>query len=79
MKNKERFFWIILSMFLLVFSGVSFFSPNLWAFQSNSKINDYLGRFEYLFRFLVENYVEEVPVEELYEGALEGLGRARSR
>ena len=73
MKNKERFFWIILSAFLIVFSGVSFFAPSLWAYQSNSETKDYLSRFEYLFNFLIENYVDEVPVEVLYEGALKGL------
>ncbi|MDA3938609.1 MAG: S41 family peptidase [Spirochaetia bacterium] len=73
MKNKERFFWIILSAFLIVFSGVSFFGPNLLAYQSNSETREYLDKFEYLFQFLVENYVDEVPLEDLYEGALKGL------
>ena len=73
MKNKERFFWIILSAFLIVFSGVSFFGPNLFAYQSNSETKVYLEKFEYLFQFLIDNYVDEVPVEELYEGALKGL------
>ncbi len=73
MKNKERFFWIILSAVLIVFSGVTFFAPGLWAYQSNSETKDYLSRFEYLFNFLIENYVDEVPVEVLYEGALKGL------
>lgn len=73
MKNKERFFWIILSVFLLVFSGVSFFGPNLLAYQSNSETREYLEKFEYLFQFLIDNYVDEVPVEDLYEGALKGL------
>lgn len=73
MKNKERFFWIILSAFLIVFSGVSFFGPNLLAYQSNSETQEYLEKFEYLFQFLIDNYVDEVPVEELYEGALKGL------
>lgn len=73
MKNKERFFWIILSAFLLVFSGVSFFAPSLWAYQSSSETKNYLSRFEYLFNYLIENYVDEVPVEVLYEGALKGL------
>jgi carboxyl-terminal processing protease len=73
MKNKERFFWILLSAFLIVFSGVSFFGPNLLAYQSNSETREYLDKFEYLFQFLIENYVDEVPVEDLYEGALKGL------
>ncbi len=73
MKNKERFFWIILSAILIVFSGVTFFAPGLWAYQSNSETREYLSRFEYLFNFLIENYVDEVPVEVLYEGALKGL------
>ncbi len=73
MKNKERFFWIILSAFLIVFSGVLFFAPNLTAYQSNSETRAYLDKFEYLFQFLIDNYVDEVPVEVLYEGALKGL------
>lgn len=73
MKNKERFFWIILSAFLVVFSMVSFFGPNLIAYQSNSETQAYLDKFEYLFQFLIDNYVDEVPVEDLYEGALKGL------
>jgi carboxyl-terminal processing protease len=73
MRNKERFFWVILSAFLVIFSGLMFFAPNLLAYQSNSETRDYLDKFEYLFQFLIENYVDEVPVEDLYEGALKGL------
>jgi len=73
MKNKERFFWIILSAFLIVFSMVSFFGPNLIAYQTNTETREYLDKFEYLFQFLIDNYVDEVPVEDLYEGALKGL------
>ncbi len=73
MKKKERFFWIIICAFLLVFSGVSFFGPNLLAYQSNSETKEYLDRFDYLFQFLLKNYVDEVPVKTLYEGALKGM------
>ncbi len=73
MKKRERFIWIIICAFLLVFSGVSFFGPNLLAYRANSETKEYLDRFDYLFQFLLENYVDEVPVKTLYEGALKGM------
>ncbi len=73
MKNKERVLWIAVTVFLIAFSAFSLSAAKLSAQQSGNEVNDYLGRFEYLFQFLLQNYVDEVPPKQLYEGALKGM------
>ncbi len=73
MKNKERVLWIAVTVFLIAFSVFSLVAPKASALQSNSEVNDYLGRFEYIFQFLLQNYVDEVPPKQLYEGAMKGM------
>ncbi|RKX91196.1 MAG: S41 family peptidase [Spirochaetes bacterium] len=73
MKNKERVLWVALTAFLIAFSAFAFTTPKLSALQSGNEVNDYLGSFEYLFQFLLQNYVDEGPPKQLYEGALKGM------
>lgn len=73
MKNKERVLWVAATAFLIAFAAFAFTTPKLSALQSGGEVNDYLGRFEYLFQFLLQNYVDEVPPKQLYEGALKGM------
>ncbi len=73
MKNKERVLWIAVTVFLIAFSVFSLVAPKASALQSNNEVNDYLGRFEYIFQFLLQNYVDEVPPKQLYEGAMKGM------
>ncbi len=73
MKNKERVLWVAVTAFLIAFSAFAFTTPKLSALQSGNEVNDYLSRFEYLFQFLLQNYVDEVPPKQLYEGALKGM------
>ena len=73
MKNKERVLWVAVTAFLIAFSAFAFTTLKLSALQSGNEVNDYLGRFEYLFQFLLQNYVDEVPPKQLYEGALKGM------
>ncbi len=73
MKNKERVLWVAVTAFLIAFTAFAFTTPKLSALQSGDEVNDYLSRFEYIFQFLLQNYVDEVPPKQLYEGAMKGM------
>ncbi|MFP4180093.1 MAG: S41 family peptidase [Spirochaetaceae bacterium] len=74
MKIRERTTWIAVSAFLAVFAGAAAFSPHfLFADKGSENTQQYINRLQYAFDFILNNYVEEVPAEELYEGAMEGL------
>ena len=49
------------------------FAPGAFADSSNRNIQRYISLFEQVFRFVHENYVDEVEPEVLFEGALNGL------
>ncbi len=73
MKNKERFLWIAVTVFLAASSVFLLVAPKAIASPSSNETKEYLGRFEYLFQFLLQNYVDKVPPKQLYEGALKGM------
>ncbi|MFO7849918.1 MAG: S41 family peptidase [Spirochaetia bacterium] len=73
MKNRERTKWIAVTAFLAVFAGAVAFSPFLLFAEQKEDTQQYINRLQYAFDFILENYVEEVPAEELFEGAMEGL------
>ena len=39
----------------------------------NSETDQYLLMFDYLFKYVQNHYVDEIPAEQLYEGAVNGL------
>ncbi len=73
MKNKERILWITITIFLTVGSVFLLVTPKAIASPANNETREYLGRFEYLFQFLLNNYVDKIPPKQLYEGALKGM------
>lgn len=73
MKNKERVLWVAVTVFLTVFSVFLLTAPKVIASPSSKEANEYLGRFDYLFHFLLQNYVDKIPPKQLYEGALKGM------
>jgi len=75
MKNqpKERITWISLTGVVLLCMTLLIFAPGAFADSSNRNIQRYISLFEQVFRFVHENYVDEVEPEVLFEGALNGL------
>ncbi len=74
MKRGERTAWIAVTAFVAVFAGGLALSPNLlFADQSGADSQYYVNRLQYAFDFILNNYVDRVPAEQLYEGAMKGL------
>jgi carboxyl-terminal processing protease len=73
MKTLDRYTWIGVSVFIFVFALAATFAPTLIAQQTDTETQNYISRIEYAFNFILKNYVDEVPPEELYEGAMKGL------
>lgn len=71
--HKERFIWIALSVVLTAALAVVFISPSVIAQSRQERTEELLREFEQVFRFVQQNYVEEVPPETLLEGAMKGL------
>lgn len=73
MKSKERLAWVLGTFILiLLFIGLGTV-PGLTAESKDSETETYLSMLGFLFRYVQENYVDEVSAETLYEGAVEGL------
>ena len=74
MKRGERTAWIAVTAFVAVFAGGITLSPHLlFADQSGAESHYYINRLQYAFEFILNNYVDQVPAEQLYEGAMKGL------
>ncbi|WP_319559886.1 S41 family peptidase [Marispirochaeta sp.] len=65
---------LIMATVLAVFISFSALSnPILTAESSATDTQEYLNMFNFLFRYVQENYVEEIDPETLYMGAIKGL------
>jgi len=73
MKSKERLAWVICTVLLvLLFTGIGA-APQLTAETKDTETETYLSMLGFLFKYIQENYVDEVSSETLYEGAVNGL------
>lgn len=73
MKNGDKLTWVGTACALFIFGLVVTFNPGISAQQSSQETQQYIDRIQYAFNFILQNYVDEVPAEELYEGAMQGL------
>ncbi len=73
MKMKERYMWLIIGAFCLSLISIFVFAPTARADSQNREAEEYLTLFEQVFKFVQNNYVDEVSSRSLFEGALEGL------
>ncbi len=73
MKNREKITWFVLATGVFVFGLVMTFTPRLEAQQTDQITQQYMDRIQYALNFILQNYVEEVPPEKLYEGAMKGI------
>ncbi len=71
-RRRERTFWAGLTSVSVGLVLLLAVAPSVFA-QSFSDTDRVLSIFENIFRFVEENYVEDVDPEMLLEGALEGL------
>jgi carboxyl-terminal processing protease len=73
MRRNDRFFWILTGAFFLVFTVALTFAPRVIADTAKNDTQEYLRMLDYLFMLVKNNYVEDIPAEKLYEGAVKGL------
>ncbi len=72
-KKTERILWIsVCSLLVFVIAGLIVI-PKAIAQERDPESEQYLKQLEQVFYFVQENYVEEVPPEQLFKGALKGL------
>lgn len=73
MQLKERRVWVLSTLFvILIFTGLGIV-PLLTAETRDAETETYLSMLGFLFKYVQENYVDEVSPETLYEGAVKGL------
>ena len=75
MKNKERIIWLGVTVALAAAFILATASP-MRALSSRSGNDKYIESISVLFDFVLNNYVDEVSPQQLYEGAAEGLFEA---
>ncbi len=74
MKRKtERTLWASLGLSLIVALGVALFPTGLEAQSGEQNANEYLWTLEDAYRLILKNYADEIPPEQLFEGAIKGL------
>lgn len=72
MKNKERIIWVTVTVVLAAAFVLTTASP-MRASSSNSGNDKYMDNLSVLFDFVLNNFVDEVSPQQLYEGAADGL------
>ena len=72
MKNKERIVWAAVTLVLVAAFILTTASP-MRASSSSSENDKYMNNLSLLFDFILNNYVDEISPQQLYEGAAEGL------
>ncbi|MFW5747305.1 MAG: S41 family peptidase, partial [bacterium] len=73
MKNTRRLTWIFLSVSFTVIIGLLILVPSVFAQSNDAELKRYISLFEQVFRFVHDNYVDEVDPETLFHGAMDGL------
>ena len=74
MKRKtERVLWISLTFSLLLGLSVILLAPTVAAQSSSTSTENYLRMFETAYYLILRNYVDEIPPETLFQGAMRGL------
>lgn len=72
MKNKERLIWIAVTVILSAAFILTAASPTRAQSYKNGT-EDYISNLSVLFDFVLNNFVDEVSAQQLYEGAAKGI------
>lgn len=73
MKNRERVTWIGLFIFVVVFAGGVALTPHFLYAEQQTSTGEYVDRIKSAFDYILQNYVDKVPPQQLYEGAMKGI------
>ena len=69
MPKKDRYIWLASGIFAFAILIAVAFVPTALAQPDTTDTEDYVQIFEDVFRYIKENYVEEVDPQTLFEGA----------
>ena len=72
-KKRETITWITIAGLVFIFGLIVTITPHIEAQQNDQLTQQYIDRIQYALNFILQNYVDEVPPEQLYEGAMKGL------
>ncbi|HDQ13926.1 MAG TPA: S41 family peptidase [Sediminispirochaeta sp.] len=73
MRKHDKLISIVLSAGIFFFALVVTLVPKIEAQQTDQASRQYIDRIQYAFNFILQNYVDEIPPEQLYEGAMKGM------
>jgi len=74
MKRKtERVLWVSVTLSLLLALSVILLAPSVSAQSSSLSTESYLRLFETAYYLILRNYVDEIPPEQLFQGAMKGM------
>ncbi len=73
MKKKERFIWLSVTLVLTLALTLVLLAPTVTAQSSSMNSENYLRLFETAYYLILKNYVDEVPPEKIFKGAMEGM------
>ena len=73
MKRNDRYIWFGAGVGFLILIIAAVFAPTVLAQSKTVAAEEYLQDFAEIFRYIQENYVEEVDPKLLFEGALNGM------
>jgi len=73
MKNNNRLFWLLGSCLIFITFIFIASTPMLIAQSNNPKTDTYLDMLGQIFKYVYNNYVDEVDAQTLFEGAAKGL------
>lgn len=73
MKRSDRYLWVGAGVGFLTLVFAAVFVPSVLAQSQPTEAEEYLETFEQIFRYVQNNFVEEVDPKLLFEGALEGM------
>ena len=73
MKKRESVLRTLIIALTAACLVLTVFSTQVFADDDTEEIQEYLGMFNFLFRYVKENYVEDVSPKDLYMGSVKGL------
>ncbi len=73
MKKTERIIWLSVTLLLMLTLTLVLLAPTVAARSSQMSSENYLRLFETAYYLVLKNYVDEIPPEQLFKGAMEGM------
>ena len=73
MRERDRYFWLVSGLITFAILIAVAVVPTVLAQPDTSNSEEYLRTFEEVFRYIENNYVDEIDPQVLFEGAMNGM------